>query len=174
MGPIVDQLGPLGSLGWFARNMPRYERTLRRYGPVRTHLLAMTVSLANGCPYCAYGHALAFELSYFRAYDTPFQLDENELVALHGRDLAEIKEQLLPVLRASEASAEVDWVERLTELLGGAEPVGPDDRRLAHIAAMLGALNACAIANNTPRDQAHDPINKDAELKQRYTAARTR
>ena len=65
MHDIVAQHGALRSVGWFARNMPRYERILAEWGPIRTHLVASVASALNGCPYCTYGHAYAMELHYF-------------------------------------------------------------------------------------------------------------
>jgi hypothetical protein len=173
MRPIVDQLGPGHALSWFVSNMPRYEKTLSTYGPLRTHLLAMTVSLANGCPYCSYGHAFAFELAYFRTYDLLFPLDEDQIVALHGRDPSLIEERLRAALASTPLIDEAVWTERMVALIGGAEPAGADDARLAHLVSMFGVLNSCGIAANTPRDQAHDPLNKDTGLKARYVAVRS-
>ena len=41
-----------------------------------------------------------------------------------------------------------------------------------HLIAMFDVLNYCAIDARTSIDQAHDPINKDEELKLRYAEAR--
>jgi hypothetical protein len=52
MPVIVEQLGGVRALGWFAANMPRYERTLRAFGPVRTHLLTFFPSTSTPSPNC--------------------------------------------------------------------------------------------------------------------------
>jgi hypothetical protein len=172
MRPIVDQLGPSASLRWFVVNMPRYERTLSVYGPLRTHLLALTISLINGCPYCSFGHAFAFELAYFKKFDVLFPLDEHQLVSLHGQDSALIADTLAAALGPTPVNGEVQWVERMLALCSGAADENADDRRMVHLRSMFGVLNACGIAANTPPDQAHDPLNKDAALRQRYDTAR--
>ena len=38
---------------------------------------------------------------------------------------------------------------------------------------MFGFLNSCAIEASTKLDEAHDPINKDTELRARYDEARS-
>ena len=58
---VVQDKGPLRSLLWFTANMPRYLTTMRVLGPVRTHLACATISLNNGCAYCAFGQAYALE-----------------------------------------------------------------------------------------------------------------
>lgn len=175
MAPIVAQLGALGSLRWFVANMPRYERTLKRYGALRTHLLCTATSLVGGCPYCSYGHALAFELVYFKRFGAPFSLTEDEIVALHGVGPVEMRNTLASALQPTALRDEVQWLDRLLELESGArDPVGRDDRRLAHLSRMFGVLNTCGIASNTAPDQAHDPINKDVALKRDYALSRAR
>src|SRR6185503_18619269 len=98
MREIVRRLGSFGALGWFVANMPRYERTLSRLGPLRTHLLCLEISLLNGCPYCIYGHAYAFELHYLRERGRLFPLAEQEIVALHSLGPEALAERLTEAL----------------------------------------------------------------------------
>jgi len=86
MPALVQHLGALGVLYWFARNMLRYERTRRIFGPLRTHLLGTTVSLINGCEYCAFGSAYALDLIYLRNHGRLFPLTVAEILQLRGRD----------------------------------------------------------------------------------------
>ncbi len=46
------------------------------------------------------------------------------------------------------------------------------DRRIRHILRMFEMLNFCGVNSQMPFDHAHDPINKDADLKLRYAEAR--
>jgi len=173
MREIVGRLGPLGALGWFVANMPRYERTLKVLGPLRTHLLCSGISLRNGCPYCTYGHAYAFEPHYLRERDRLFPLAEDEIVALHELAPEPLIERLAEALDAGELAGEVPLLRRLWALSEG-QAEGPDehDRRLRHLLRMFAVLNTCAIETNVAPDEAHDPINKDRALKERYAGLR--
>ncbi|MEL6880694.1 MAG: hypothetical protein AAGM27_03155 [Cyanobacteria bacterium J06554_3] len=62
MAPFVVQKGAFPAVFWFLKNMPKYERILESWGPIRTHLLATEISTLNGCAYCTHGHAYAFQL----------------------------------------------------------------------------------------------------------------
>jgi hypothetical protein len=55
--------------------------------------------------------------------------------------------------------------------LEGAEPT-PADANLVHAIQMYDMLNLCAIEGQLELDDAHDVINKNTELKQRYAEAR--
>jgi len=173
MREIVARLGPLGALGWFIANMPRYERTLKVLGPLRTHLLCSGISLCNGCPYCTYGHAYAFELHYLRERDRLFPLAEQEIVALHRLAPERLVERLTEALEAGALAGEIPVLRRLLALSEGHGEVAEEhDRRLRHLLRMFAVLNTCAIASNVAPDEAHDPINKDRALKDRYAALR--
>jgi hypothetical protein len=173
MREIVGRLGGLGALGWFVANMPRYERTLKVLGPLRTHLLCLEISLRNGCPYCTYGHAYAFELHYLRERDRRFPLDEHEIVGLHRLEPALLAQRLAEALQAAALAGEIPLFHRLLALADGqaGEPE-EHDRRLRHLLRMFAVLNTCAIESNVAPDEAHDPINKDRALRERYAALR--
>src|SRR5262245_32356633 len=119
MPEIVGRLGPLGALGWFAANMPRYERTLHVLGPLRTHLLCLDISLLNGCPYCIYGHAYAFELHYLKERGRLFPLDEHEIVALHRLEPNLLSQRLDDALQAAALAEEIPLLDRLQALREG-------------------------------------------------------
>jgi hypothetical protein len=166
MAAFVQQHGGLPTLRWFARNMPRYERTRRELGPQRTHLLATAISLEGGCAYCAYGHAYAMDLLHLRDHGSPFPLPVSEVLALCGQDRAVIVERLGDALRGAELADEIAWITRLHT----ARDDG--DARLTHLLDMFAVLNACGVACQVPADEAHDPINKDEALKQRLARLR--
>jgi len=174
MPEIVAQLGPARALAWFVRNMPRYEQTRSELGALRTHLLALEISLLNGCPYCTFGHALAFELLYLKQHDQLFPVDEHGFVALHGSGEALLERRLREALLAAGLGDEVPWLERLLELRAGAAPDTAHDARVVHLLEMFSVLNTCGIRGRVAPDQAHDPVNKDKHLKDRYQALRER
>ena len=173
MPSIVRQLGGLGALRWFVSNMPRYEATLRAFGPVRTHLLCVMISLRNGCPYCTFGHAYALELAFLREHDALFPLDEQAIVELHHLEPDRIRDRMVEALRAANVADGVRWVDRVVTLSDPeVEALDADDRRVKHLVRMFGVLNSCGIADRIPPDEAHDPLNKDLGLKARYASLR--
>ena len=172
MREIVERLGPGGSLAWFARNMPRYERTLKAWGPLRTHLTALAVSLANSCGYCTYGHAFAFNLHFFSRREEVFPLDEKRLSELAIHEGEGWPRSLREALLVAGLDDEVDHVARVFDLMAGDPPETEDDERALHLVKMFGTLNYCGVDSKALPDQAHSPINKDAELKARYAEAR--
>jgi hypothetical protein len=173
MATIVAELGPLPALGWFVRNMPRYERTLAKFGGLRTHLVCFYISLLRGCPYCTMGHARAFELFYLKERGELFPLDEESILALQRLDPGTVRERLRDALATAGLSDELDVLDRAKAVMDGqvASPRG-DDARLDHLVKMFAVLNACGIKGAVQPDEAHDPINKDVALKQRYAALR--
>src|SRR5262245_46132689 len=173
MREIVGRLGGLGALGWFVAHMPRYERTLKVLGPLRTHLLCSGISLRNGCAYCTYGHAYAFELHYLRERGRLFPLDEHEIVALHRLEPARLAQRLTEALQSGALEEEIPLLRRLLALSEGHDEGSEEhDRRLRHLLRMFAVLNTCAIESNVAPDEAHDPINKDRALRERYAALR--
>ncbi len=174
MAPIVRQLGPLRALRWAIWNMPRYERTLKRFGGLRTHLLCTVISLINGCPYCTYGHAYAFHLIHLRERGYMFPLDEHAIGQLRGMAPAVVRHHLVEALRKVNLHDEVPRLERVIALTAAEDrrPTEPDDVRLAHLVRMFAVLNSVGISSRTAPDQAHDPINKNAPLKQLYAGLR--
>lgn len=169
MEALVLQNGGLSMLGWFVRNMPRYERTRRELGPQRTHLLATAISLEGGCAYCVYGHAHAMDLLHLRDHGELFPLSVPEILELRGQDRAVISARLGEALRLAGLPDEVPWLTRLHTARSG----GDGDPRLAHLVAMFAVLNACGVACQVAPDEAHDPINKDTELKERLARLRS-
>ncbi len=154
--------------------MPRYERTLKVHGGLRTHLMAVAISLVNGCQYCTFGHAYAFELHYLREHARLFPLDENDVEQLLGLPPAVIRARLVEALQRAGLHGEVRWLDRAIALaIGDARPSDQDEVRVAHLVRMFRVLNSVGIARRVRPDQAHDPLNKDARLKLRYARLRT-
>lgn len=173
ISPFVEQKGSLGALLWFARNLPRYERILDRWGPIRTHLLATEISLLNGCAYCANGHAYALQLHYLRQTEWLFPLSESDILALQGRPEAEQLERLEAALAEAGLSSAVLDLRRMAELRKQESLAVTDkDRDLLQLIRMFSDLNACGRSSNPKIDQAHDPINKNRDWRDRYAALR--
>lgn len=170
---IVDHLGPFGTLRWLFKHIPGYERTVKALGPTRANLVFALASLLNGCAYCVYAHARAFQLHYFKERDQLFPLDEHQLISLSTLDDAEIHLALEHALTVAGIEEDAQIIRRLHRLkLEGARPTEPNDEYLLHAIRMYDVLNFCAISSQTPLDDAHDPINKDEALKARYAEAR--
>lgn len=173
MRHFVSLNGPARSLGWFATKMPVYERILRRRGPIRTHLLASAISAFNGCAYCNHGHALAFQLHYFRYKAELFPLDETLMIELGGRAYGTIIGRLSEALVQAGLDHEVQALKRIAMLFGSPElAVSAEDKDIVFLIDMFASLNACGIVATPVIDQVHDPINRDANLITRYRRAR--
>src|SRR5690606_2602985 len=165
MAPIVDRLGGARGLGWFARNTPRYERTLRVLGPLRTHLVCGLISLHNGCRYCSYGHLYAAELVYLKERGKLFPLDARTVPEWIGLPPAELRRRMVDVLRDADLHSEMLWVDTVLGLATGAQrPVDAQEARVAHLVSMFRVLNDVGIAAAVEPDAAHDPPNKDERL----------
>ena len=174
MGPIVAQLGALRALGWFVGNMPRYERTLRTLGPLRTHLACTVISLYNGCRYCSFGHLYAVELVYLEQRGKLFPLDAHSVSEWIGMHPAELRRQMVGVLQQADLHREVLWVDATLALAGGSQrPVDAQEARIAHLVSMFRVLNDVGIAGHVEPDEAHDPLNKNVELKARHHQLRS-
>jgi hypothetical protein len=170
---IVERLGALGSLAWFVQNLPRYELTMKVWGPLRTHAACLGASLMNGCSYCVYAHSYAFELYYFRERGELFPFDEHQIVALRDKSDVELRKVLDDAFRATRLTVEANDLATLCALkFSERMPHGRDERRLAHILQMFDILNYCGLDSLATFDEAHDPINKDAALRARYAEAR--
>jgi alkylhydroperoxidase family enzyme len=173
MAPIVAELGAVEAVSWFARNMPRYERTLRVLGPLRTHLACTAISLYNGCRYCSYGHAYAAELVYLRERGTVFPVDAHTMAGWTGLEPGELRQRMVEALEQADLHGEVLWVDRTLALASGAQrPVDAQEARVAHLVAMFEVLNAIGKAGDVEPDEAHDPVNKNAQLKARNSELR--
>ncbi|TQM09026.1 hypothetical protein [Pseudonocardia kunmingensis] len=173
MAHIVADQGAVGAVSWFARNMPRYERTLRVLGPLRTHLACTTISLRNGCRYCAYGHAYAVELVHLKDRGTVFPADAGTMSSWTGLEPIELRQRIVDVLQRADLHAEVLWVDRTLAMVGESQgPVDQHEARIAHLVQMFAVLNAVGMAGAVEPDEAHDPLNKDTELKARNAQLR--
>lgn len=169
---IVERMGGLRSVLWFARNMPRYLTTLRVLGPVRTHLACVTISLRNGCSYCAYGHAYALELFHLRDRGRLFPVAATEIAGWTDLDARELRHRLCAVLAQAGLHVEALWVDRTLDLAAGAGPVDAAEARVAHLVRMVSTMNGIATANGVPHDEAQSTINKDRALKARHMTLR--
>jgi hypothetical protein len=170
---IVDHLGAFGALRWFARNLPPYESLLKKWGPVRTHLLCTEASLLNGCSYCTHAHAYAFELHYFKQRGRVFPIDEHAIVALRENDDEILRTTWKEALERASLPEESALFDRLWRIKFEGEPASDEvGAGMRHLLGMFETLNFCAIGGLTPLDHAHDPINRDEDLKRRYAEAR--
>jgi hypothetical protein len=166
MAYVVDDLGAVGAVSWFARNMPRYERTLRVLGPLRTHLACTIVSLSNGCRYCSFGHAYAAELVYLEERGKVVPADARTISEWVELEPGELRQRMVEMLERADLHSEVLWVDRTLALVNGTQrPVDKDEARVAHLVRMFTVLNAIAMAGAVEPDEAHDPRNKNGALK---------
>jgi hypothetical protein len=173
MSSIVAELGPAAAVTWFVANMPRYERTLRVLGPLRTHLACTVISLHNGCRYCSFGHAYAVELVYLKQRERVFPVDAHTMSGWTGLPPGELRDRVCDVLERADLHAEVIWVDRTLALARGRQrPVDRHEARIAHLVRMFALLNAVGIARDVEPDEAHDPLNKDRALKARNAELR--
>jgi hypothetical protein len=170
---VIGELGPFGALTWFARHMPRYQRTMRALGPLRTHLACTAISLDNGCRYCSFGHAYAVELVYLKQRGRVFPVDARTMCGWTELPPAARRARLCDVLQRAALHAEVLWVDRTLALARGEQrAVDPQEARIEHLVRMFALLNGVATAGKLEPDDAHDPINKDRALKARNAALR--
>jgi alkylhydroperoxidase family enzyme len=170
---IVEHMGPMRALGWFAGNMPRFLATRVVLGPVRVHLACIVVSLRNGCAYCAYGHAYALELLYLRQHGKLFPLDAKALDEWYGLNPRTLRNRLRNVLTTAGLHTEAIWVDRMVALADGSQaPVDAAEARLAHVIRMADTASRIAVARDAAPDEAHDPVNKDAVVKARHAELR--
>ncbi len=172
MPDIVDQHGPGRSLAWFARNMPKYEKILKVWGPLRTHYLASVISATNGCAYCTYGHGYAFNLHYFDSNDRVFPVSEQQMRDANALPAEQVVALFTGGLVDAEMEDEIEWVNRTIEMMDSMTAETSNDQRILHLITMFAWLNSCGINADTEPDEAHDPINKNTELRTRYEQAR--
>ncbi len=167
---LVSSMGTARALRWFAANFPRYLVTLYVLGPVRTHLACLTISLHNGCTYCAYGRAHALELIYLRDRGHLFPVDAHTLSSWNDLSRRELTSRLRGLLEAAGLHAEVMWVERTLALAtGDTTAMDATEARIAHLCGMVSTMNAIAVAAGITPDAAHDTVNKDLVLKARLS-----
>lgn len=174
MAPVVSQLGPFRALCWFAGNLPRYERTGREFGPLRTQLLCLAISLVNNCTYCACAYGYALQLTYLREHGRLFPFDERDFAELCGQSAAVVRFRLVRAVQDAGLHADVRYLERVLTLTMQEVPRATDaeDARIVHLVRMFSVLNSIASASGIPPDEAPTPLNKDRTLKLRYAALR--
>lgn len=174
MAPVVAQLGAVRALCWFGWNMRRYEHTMAVFGPVRTYLLCVAISVINDCEYCTYAYAGALELAYLDEHGRLFPLSEHAINALRGKSPATIRHCLNKATRAAGLRADTWWLNRTITLVLAPDqrPTDPEDVRLCHLVGMFSKLNAIAIASGITPDEAPTPLNKNAALRHRYALLR--
>jgi len=170
---VVQDKGPLRALLWFTANMPRYLTTMRVLGPVRTHLACATISLNNGCTYCAFGQAYALELIYLRNTGRLFPLDVRTLSDWLDLEPRLLGVRLREVLREAGLHSELVWVDlTLAFAAGDQQPIDDDEVRLTHLVRMISEMNRIADATGAAPDGAQNPVNKYIGLKARHAALR--
>jgi len=174
MRHFVLEYGALNSVVWFVKHMPKYEKILKRWGPIRTHLVSTVLSTLQGCAYCTYGHAYALQLQYFQQTNKLFPLDESALIELHGLPETDVFKQIGVALSEADLADEIELLNKLSALREQV-PTGQqsqDVEYLLHLMSMFAVLNSCGIKRQVMPDEAHDPINKDKRLRERYAALR--
>jgi len=174
MAPAAVHLGAWGALRWFACNLPRYQRSVKCLGEVRTHLLCLAISLINDCEYCSVVYASALQLAYLHEHGRLFPLDERDIAGLRGEPPALIRRRLIEAAQHAGLHAETRWLDRTITVLLATDrrPTDPDDVRIAHLVEMFSRLNSIAIAGGIGPDEAPTPLNKNPALKSRYTSLR--
>lgn len=190
MKQIVSEHGHFGSLKWFINNMPFFEATLKRVGGYRVNLIAAQVSALNGCPYCTFGHAYAWQLYYFKKNKKCFPIDEMEIKGYCGKGQEYVVQKFRDMFDSDQFKTERNDFERTLTILnrklnnrndnGDINTTKNDsdhddllsNQDISHLIDMFIYLNTCSINGNTPHDQAHDPINKDLNLRKEYKQAR--
>jgi alkylhydroperoxidase family enzyme len=171
---IVEDMGPVRAIGWFAAHMPRFLASRMALGPARVHLACIVVSLRNGCVYCAHGHVYALELLYLRQHGRLFPLDAKALDEWYRLDARTLRNRLHTVLAGAGMHTEAIWVDRMIALADGAQtPVDAAEAKLAHVMRMADTASRIAAARNAAPDEAHDPVNKDAAVKARHAELRS-
>lgn len=174
MKDIVDIHGGRKSIVWFMKNMPKYESILKKWGAERTHLMAVAISGLNGCQYCTYGHALSFQLHYFRNKNQLFPIDEQEMMNFNIKTEEQIVGILNHAFDETRLEQEKQDLHRLLILKTSPEAAtSEDDHHINHLVRMFQFLNSCGISKQTTPDFAHDPINKDSELYTKYSQMRS-
>jgi hypothetical protein len=150
MEPLVDQLGPWRALYWCGRNLPRYEYAVARSGPVRTHLLAATVSVINNSTSCARSQGIALKTAYCRLYGRDFPFHEDQWELLCGETPVVVRHRLLTAVRKAGLHTDALWLSRTIELAAAPAPcaVYRDDLRIEHMVRTVRALNE--VVDNTP------------------------
>lgn len=174
MKHIVEIHGSSKSILWITKNMPKYQAILKKWGPERTHLMAVAISSINGCKYSIYGHALSFQLHYFKNRKSLFPISEKEMMNFDANNTQQIIEVLSQAYDATGLAQEKMDLYRLMTL--STSPYisnNEDDNNINQLVEMFDFLNICGKEKRTMPDYAHDPINKNTALYNEYLNARS-
>lgn len=171
---FVLEYGAFKSVAWFVKHMPKYEKILKKWGPVRTHLVATVLSTLKGCAYCTYGHAYALQLHYFKQTNKLFPLDESAMIELHALPESDVFKRMTEALTEANLHEEIEALDKIRAVREQV-PTGKqsqEDEYMRHLVSMFSVLNFCGIKRQVVSDEAHDPINKNKQLRERYAVAR--
>lgn len=174
MRHFVLEYGAFKSVVWFVKHMPKYEKILKKWGPIRTHLVSTVLSTLQGCAYCTYGHAYALQLHYFKQTNRLFPLDESALIELHGLPEEDIFKRLGDALTDAGLPDEIEVLNKIAAFREQIPTgrISKEDEYMLHLMTMFSTLNYCGIKRQVAPDEAHDPINRDVQLRESYAAKR--
>jgi hypothetical protein len=172
MPVIVRNFGPFGAIKWFVRYLPPYERALKDLGGARTNLICCAASLFNGCAYCVYACGRSFQLYYFEERGKLFPLDDHEIVGLIELPDDDMRAKLDAALAEAGLDEDLRLIRRLYAIKLEGDKPRPGEEFLEMAIHMFDDLNFCSIGDMLGADEAHDRVNRDADLKARYAAAR--
>mgnify|MGYP001192845240 CR=1 FL=1 len=151
---LVTEMGLVRAVIWFTGNLLRYEVALRTLGPLRTHLVGLTVSLVRGCRFAAVGHSYALELVYLRDHNRLLPVSAGTICEWTGLSPKEVRTRLAEVLQRAGLPLEVLWVDRTITLLEGAQPpIDKSEVRVYHLARMMEMLAAAGLAGAPAPDE---------------------
>ncbi len=150
-----------------------YDGLFERWGPLRTHLLASSLSALNGCRSKTQKHIRSFQLHYFKARGRLFPIDEAEFLALTEAGPDEMIESLVAHLVRANLAEETDPLRRTFELyVFPSKAKDGRDGRLMELIEILSAAGDDSHAEASPTDMDYDAIVSDADLSARYDALR--
>lgn len=173
MRDIVETKGAKKGLSFILFNMPSFDKTVKQVGGQRANFIASVISILNGCPYCTYGHALGFQFHYFNNHGKLFPIDEYEMMELNKQEKAEVIELLAMHLKTANLETEYGDLHRVNELMKDKDLAhSKDDEVILKFIKIFDFLNFCAISQDTTLDYAHDPINKNKALVEKYYSVR--
>jgi len=138
----------------------------------------MTTSIINGCPYSTFGHAYSVQLHYLENTGKLFPRTDEELLEMSELPRDQIIEQLCLALKDADLQEEIPLVCRTNELMRGSNELGkplysnPYDNNILQLIEIFTEVNSCGITGSIEPDEAHDPINKNTELKLQYERLR--
>lgn len=169
---LVAEMGLMRAVVWFLINTLRYELTLRTLGPLRTHLVGLTVALIHGCRFSAMGHSYALELAYLRQQDRLLPVAAGTIAEWAGLTPKEIRDRLTGVLQQAGLPLEVLWVDRTIALLEGRHvPIDRSEARICRLARTISVLTAAGLANTPTPDEPAESEAGNAGNVQAATAA---